>query len=100
MITSATEGSSSTPSSSTAAFDARLREAEIKLMQAEVSLKERELEPRSLWKKSVSSPFAPIIATAVIGFVVAQITNHYQHEQNLMMEKEKLKSNLIIKAIE
>jgi len=87
--------------------DDRIKEADLAAKQADAALKiadaelkKKDLATRSGWNRLFVSPVTPAILTAVVGFFISLGANYYQQQSNLALEREKLKSNLIVKAIE
>ena len=96
-------GDTGVPDSSEASrksIDDRLKEADLVLKERDAALKEADLESRSGWRKNLSSPLAPVLATAFAGFLVAQASSYFQAQQNDALERKKLQSALFQKMIE
>jgi hypothetical protein len=77
-----------------------LKQAELDLKRGEAALKQVELNEKSGWRRWTSGPLTPILVTAIIGFIISQITSYTQSRESAILEQEKLRSSLILKAID
>lgn len=76
---------------------------ELELKRTELALKATELEAKKTEKLgafSVSSPLTIAVMTGVLGLIGAGVANIIQLRSNLELERQKLESSLILKAIE
>jgi hypothetical protein len=72
-------------------------------MQAELALKKRDLEaprPKSGLGRFLSQPNAGLIIGGVIGIISALVANFLQSRSAIELERQKLESTLITKAVE
>ena len=81
-------------------LDDQLKEADLELKKLDAKTKIAELQSRNFWSKLLSSPLTPILATTLLGFLVSQYSTYKQAQDNLLLEREKLKSSLFLKMID
>jgi len=79
-----------------AEIELRIKEVELDIKRAELKSKLEEKTKRL----SASSPLTLAIITGILGLIAAGVANVFQTRSNLELERQKLESSLILKAIE
>jgi hypothetical protein len=77
-------------------IELRIKEVELDIKRAELKSKLEEKTKRV----SASSPLTLAIITGILGLFAAGVANVFQTRSNLELERQKLESSLILKAIE
>ena len=84
-------------------LESELIKVELRIKEADLAIKQAELKSKLEEKTkpiSASSPLTIAVITGILGLIGAGVANVFQTRSNLQLEREKLESSLILKAIE
>jgi hypothetical protein len=84
----------------TPSLDEQLKVADLRIKKLDAIAKSRSLPSGGIFSALTGSPMLSILLTASLGIVSAVVSNYMQSQATLNLEREKLTSSLIIKAIE